>query len=147
MQEHCPLPHFHGLLTQARGLKGIFGYPQTHWVWIIQKAAARSRAGALSCLRESCFPPVWVLLFLWVWCHHSARSAPPRPPGKQNRGMRPECQMQKTSRSDSSYPPSPFLLWKELSSWLYTTRISLIEKESERSRVSSFQFLLSSSQK
>lgn len=32
----------------------------------------------------------------------------PRPPGKQNRGTRPECQMQKTSRSDSSYPPSPF---------------------------------------
>lgn len=31
--------------------------------WVVQKVTARSRAVLSSCLRESCFPPVWILLF------------------------------------------------------------------------------------
>lgn len=71
--------------------------------------------------------------FFWeVWYHHSARSAPPRPPGKQNGGTRPECQVQKSKQNWFFLSPLPLFLWKGLSSWLYTTGISLIEKKRVR---------------
>lgn len=114
-------------------LKGIFFYPMARWAL----SCLRGNSQQQNCCPELCsegepIPPVWVWVFWWMWCHHSARSAPPpRPPGKQNRGDETWMSNGKNKQIWFSLSSLPLSLWKELSSWLYTTGISFIEKKRE----------------
>lgn len=146
-EKDCHLPHFHGLLTWARGLKGIFSYPQTHWVLSCPEGTSQKQ----SCCSELVWGRAPSLLFgfgFFCRCDVIILRGLRRRVLQENKTGRRDLNVKCKNKQIWFFLSSlPLFLWKELSSWLYTTGISLIEKESKRSRVISFQFLLSSSQK
>lgn len=121
--------------------------PRLTEFWVVQKIPARSRAGVLSSfegeLLPSCLGFAFFVGVMSSFCEVCAAASS----RKTKQGNETWMSNAKNKQIWFFLSSLPLFLWKELSSWLYTTGISLIEKESERSRVISFQFLLSSSQK
>lgn len=121
--------------------------PRPTEFWIVQKVPARGRAGVLSSFEGELLPSCLGLAFfvgvMSSFCEVCAAASS----RKTKQGDETWMSNAKTKQIWFFLFSLPLFLWKGLSSWLYTTGISLIEKESERSRVVSFQFLLSSSQK